>query len=45
MVDELLPPYITTPEHLAYIEWFMTPMAPDPNHLLYKIKRSMKDGA
>ncbi|KAI0245036.1 hypothetical protein BJV78DRAFT_1142163, partial [Lactifluus subvellereus] len=30
---------------LAYVEWFFSlPRVPDPNHLLYKIKRSMKDG-
>jgi hypothetical protein len=45
VVDELLPPHITPPEHLAYVEWFTPPGAPDPNHLLYKIKRSMKNGA
>ena len=45
VVDELLSPLITLPEHLANVEWFTTPGAPDPNHLLYKIKHSMKDGA
>ncbi|KAJ7722680.1 hypothetical protein B0H16DRAFT_1666226 [Mycena metata] len=41
----LLPPGVVPPEHLAYVEWFspFTPR-PEPHHLMYKLKRSMKDG-
>jgi hypothetical protein len=45
VVGELLPPHIILPKYLAYVEWFSSfPRLPDPNHLLYKIKRSTKDG-
>ena len=44
-VSELFSSQITPPEHLAYVEWFTAPRAPDPNHLLYKIRREMKNGA
>ncbi|KAJ7685870.1 hypothetical protein B0H17DRAFT_834956, partial [Mycena rosella] len=29
---------------LAYIEWFSPFTRPEPDHLMYKVKRSMKDG-
>ncbi|KAJ7940032.1 hypothetical protein B0H13DRAFT_2226250 [Mycena leptocephala] len=37
---------LTPPKHLAYIEWF-SPFTsePEPHHLMYRIKRSIKDGA
>jgi hypothetical protein len=45
VIAELFPPGMDLPQHLAYIEWLSSiPRAPDPNHLLYKVKRSMKDG-
>ena len=45
VIAELLPPHIIPPKHLAYVKRFSPfPRASDPNHLLYKIKRSMKDG-
>ena len=44
-IAELFPPGMVLPQHLAYVEWFSSISgAPDPNHLLYKIKRSMNDG-
>lgn len=33
------------PRYLAYVEWFLKfPARPDPNHGLYKIKASIRDG-
>jgi hypothetical protein len=44
-IAELFPPGMVVPHPLAYIEWFsLIPRFPEPNHLLYKIKRSIKDG-
>jgi hypothetical protein len=44
-IAELFPPGMVVHQHLAYIEWFSAiPRVPDPNHLLYKIKRSINDG-
>ncbi|KAJ7170283.1 hypothetical protein C8R43DRAFT_875907, partial [Mycena crocata] len=41
----LFPPDRPPPRHLAYVEWF-SPFTsePEPHHLMYKIRRSIKDG-
>lgn len=48
-IDFFFPPptNIQLPTHFAYVEWF-TPFraAPEPNHLMYKISRSLsRDGS
>ncbi|KAJ7683161.1 hypothetical protein B0H14DRAFT_2422579 [Mycena olivaceomarginata] len=40
-IKGLFVPGISPPQHLAYVEWFSSP---DPHHLMYKVKRSIKDG-
>ncbi|KAJ6479726.1 hypothetical protein C8R45DRAFT_1054433 [Mycena sanguinolenta] len=38
-------PGATAPKHLAYVEWFSSfTSQPEPHHLMYMIKRSVKDG-
>lgn len=41
----LFSPDRSPPQHLAYVEWFsaFSPQ-PEPHHLMYKIKRSLKNG-
>ncbi len=33
-----------SPRYLAYVEWFSPFTRPDPNHDMYKISRSIRDG-
>ncbi|KAJ7125736.1 hypothetical protein C8R46DRAFT_927583 [Mycena filopes] len=41
---DLFLPGVTPPKHLAYVEWFSPFTDPEPDHLMYNVKRSMKDG-
>ncbi|KAJ7671902.1 hypothetical protein B0H14DRAFT_3102308 [Mycena olivaceomarginata] len=44
-IRALFRPGLIPPDHLAYVEWFSPFSAqPEPHHLMYKIKRSLKDG-
>ena len=45
IVGQLFPQGHPPPPYLAYVEWF-TPFdpRPQPNHLLYRVKRSLRHG-
>ncbi|KAK6977112.1 hypothetical protein R3P38DRAFT_2474374, partial [Favolaschia claudopus] len=44
-IQGFFPPGRHPPKHLAYVEWFSPfPSEPEPHHLMYKLKRSGKDG-
>lgn len=43
-VRTLFPSGILPPKHLAYVEWFSPFTEPNPDHLMYKINRSVKHG-
>jgi hypothetical protein len=41
----LFPPERPSPQYLAYVEWFTAfEESPQPNHKLYRIKRSLQNG-
>ncbi|KAJ7026028.1 hypothetical protein C8F04DRAFT_966965 [Mycena alexandri] len=42
-IPNLFPYGLAPPTHLAYGEWFSPFTAPEPDHLMYKVKRSIKD--
>ncbi|KAJ7195610.1 hypothetical protein GGX14DRAFT_700677 [Mycena pura] len=45
-IKTLFPSDASPPTYLAYIEWFSPfPSQPEPHHLMYKIKRSLKEGS
>ena len=44
-IQSLFAPGVTPPKHLAYVEWFSSfTSQPEPDHLMYMVKRSVKDG-
>ena len=43
-IRNLFLPGVTPPKHLAYVEWFSPFTHPEPDHLMYKVNRSMKNG-
>ena len=43
-IRTLFSPGINPPKYLAYVEWFSPFTEPEPDHLMYKVKRSLKDG-